>query len=161
MSNTRSTTQTRSMIPFAGLQDFDRPWDEVDVLTLPCAPSDRYQAGFAHSTRCVEDALRLRYEVFNVELEEGLAESIQTGLDRDAYDDRMTHLVLLERETHRIVGTYRMQAGGEAFVSNAVIEGRYALRGCVVNFRTTQQDIEAIADLTVRLGREVLAEWSI
>lgn len=55
----------------------------------------------------------------------------------------------------------RMQAGGEAFVSNAVIEGRYALRGCVVNFRTTRQDVEAIADLTVRLGREVLAEWSI
>jgi glutamate/tyrosine decarboxylase-like PLP-dependent enzyme len=51
----------------------------------------------------------------------------------------------------------RMQAGGEAFVSNAVIDGTYALRGCVTNFRTTTADIDAIADLTVRLGRDVVA----
>jgi glutamate/tyrosine decarboxylase-like PLP-dependent enzyme len=51
----------------------------------------------------------------------------------------------------------RMQSGGEAFVSNAVIDGVYALRGCVTNFRTTQADVEAIAELTVRLGREVAA----
>ena len=52
----------------------------------------------------------------------------------------------------------RMQDGGEAFVSNAIIGDVFALRGCVVNFRTTRADIEAIAELSVRLGREVWAE---
>jgi glutamate/tyrosine decarboxylase-like PLP-dependent enzyme len=49
----------------------------------------------------------------------------------------------------------RMQAEGEAFVSNAVIDGRFVLRACIVNFRTTQTDIEALPGIVVRVGREV------
>jgi aromatic-L-amino-acid decarboxylase len=49
----------------------------------------------------------------------------------------------------------RMQAGGEAYVSNAVVDGVFLLRACVVNFRTTLSDIEALPPLTIRLGREV------
>jgi glutamate/tyrosine decarboxylase-like PLP-dependent enzyme len=45
------------------------------------------------------------------------------------------------------------QRAGEAFVSNAVVEGRYVLRACIVNFHTTQQDVEAIPAIVVRLGR--------
>jgi glutamate/tyrosine decarboxylase-like PLP-dependent enzyme len=52
----------------------------------------------------------------------------------------------------------RLQRGGEAFVSNAVVDGRYALRACIVNFRTTLQDVEALPDIVVRLGREVDAQ---
>jgi glutamate/tyrosine decarboxylase-like PLP-dependent enzyme len=49
----------------------------------------------------------------------------------------------------------RIQAGGEAFVSNAVIHGRYVLRSCVVNFNTRAADMEAVAQVSARLGREV------
>ncbi len=49
----------------------------------------------------------------------------------------------------------RLQRGGEAFVSNAVIEGKYLLRACIVNFRTSQEDIEALPEIAVRLGREL------
>jgi glutamate/tyrosine decarboxylase-like PLP-dependent enzyme len=52
----------------------------------------------------------------------------------------------------------RLQTGGEAFVSNAVIDGRFALRACLVNFRTRREDIEALPSIVVRLGREVHAE---
>jgi glutamate/tyrosine decarboxylase-like PLP-dependent enzyme len=52
----------------------------------------------------------------------------------------------------------RMQNGGEAFVSNAVIGGRYALRACVVNFRTGPADVDALIELVVRLGRAADAE---
>jgi aromatic-L-amino-acid/L-tryptophan decarboxylase len=48
----------------------------------------------------------------------------------------------------------RIQRSGEAFVSNAVIRGRYVLRACVVNFNTTPQDIEALPELVARHGRE-------
>jgi glutamate/tyrosine decarboxylase-like PLP-dependent enzyme len=52
----------------------------------------------------------------------------------------------------------RIQVSGEAFVSNAVVDGRYLLRACIVNFHTREEDVDALADLTVRLGREVRAE---
>jgi len=52
----------------------------------------------------------------------------------------------------------RLQAGGEVFISNAIIDGAYALRACVVNFRTTLADIEALPGIVIRLGRAVDGE---
>jgi aromatic-L-amino-acid/L-tryptophan decarboxylase len=49
----------------------------------------------------------------------------------------------------------RIQNGGEAFVSNAVIRGKFALRACIVNFRTRSEDIEALPPLVARVGAEV------
>ncbi|MBC6988531.1 pyridoxal phosphate-dependent decarboxylase family protein [Hymenobacter sp. BT491] len=49
----------------------------------------------------------------------------------------------------------RLQVGGEAFLSNAVVNDRYCLRGCVVNFRTSKKDIEEIIEIIVREGREL------
>jgi len=52
----------------------------------------------------------------------------------------------------------RIETGGEAFVSNAVIGEKFALRACIVNFRTSLADIEALPELVVRIGREVHQE---
>jgi len=49
----------------------------------------------------------------------------------------------------------RLQREGEAFVSNAVIDGRYVLRACIVNFHTEQADVEALPEIVARLGRTV------
>ena len=49
----------------------------------------------------------------------------------------------------------RLEEGGEAFVSNAVVDDVYLLRACVVNFRTTLEDIEALPEIVVRIGKEV------
>lgn len=46
-----------------------------------------------------------------------------------------------------------IQRSGEAFVSNAVLGGRYVLRACIVNFHTRLADVEAVPELAVRLGR--------
>ncbi|MEX2467260.1 MAG: aminotransferase class V-fold PLP-dependent enzyme [Gemmatimonadota bacterium] len=48
----------------------------------------------------------------------------------------------------------RLERSGRAFVSHAVLDGVHALRMCIVNFRTTLGDVEALADITVELGRE-------
>lgn len=48
-----------------------------------------------------------------------------------------------------------LQAGGEVFLSNAIVDDRYALRACIVNFRTSQKDIEEIIDIVVREGRRL------
>jgi aromatic-L-amino-acid/L-tryptophan decarboxylase len=52
----------------------------------------------------------------------------------------------------------RIQGSGEAFVSNAVVRGRYLLRACIVNFHTAYADVDALPEIVVRLGREVDAE---
>jgi glutamate/tyrosine decarboxylase-like PLP-dependent enzyme len=52
----------------------------------------------------------------------------------------------------------RLQKSGEAFVSNAVVEGNYLLRACIVNFRTTLADVQALAEIVLRFGRAVDAE---
>ncbi len=52
----------------------------------------------------------------------------------------------------------RLQEGGETFVSNAVIGGRYALRACIVNFRTTRADVEALPGIVLTQGRRLDAE---
>jgi putative hemolysin len=57
---------------------------------------------------------RLRFEVFNLELQEGLAASFETGLDSDAFDEVCVHLVVEHRPTATVVGTYRMQTGNHA-----------------------------------------------
>jgi aromatic-L-amino-acid decarboxylase len=49
----------------------------------------------------------------------------------------------------------RLQNSGEAFLSNAVIHGRFALRACIVNFRTELADVEALLPLLVRVGNEL------
>jgi len=46
----------------------------------------------------------------------------------------------------------QLQTGGEAYISNAIVDGKYVLRACVVNFRTTLDDIESLPDIIVRLG---------
>jgi glutamate/tyrosine decarboxylase-like PLP-dependent enzyme len=47
----------------------------------------------------------------------------------------------------------RLQKGGETFVSNAVLGGRYVLRACIVNFNTQSSDVEALPAIVVRAGR--------
>ncbi len=46
-----------------------------------------------------------------------------------------------------------LQLGGEVFLSNAIVKGNYCLRGCIVNFRTSEKDIREIIDIVVRVGR--------
>jgi glutamate/tyrosine decarboxylase-like PLP-dependent enzyme len=54
-----------------------------------------------------------------------------------------------------------VEQSGEAFISNAVVAGKYALRFCIVNFRTSTGDIEAMPQLIARLGRKIHAELAL
>jgi glutamate/tyrosine decarboxylase-like PLP-dependent enzyme len=49
----------------------------------------------------------------------------------------------------------RLQNSGEAYLSNAVIHGKFALRVCIVNFRTSLADIEALLPIVVGMGNEL------
>ncbi|MEP6603064.1 MAG: GNAT family N-acetyltransferase [Spartobacteria bacterium] len=56
----------------------------------------------------------------------------------DAWNERL--LVALQRD-------------GSSYLSNALIHGRFALRGCVMNYRTTLRDMEILLDDLQRVAR--------
>jgi putative hemolysin len=88
--------------------------------SAPCKPSihaevGRYRLRLAETVEDREAACRLRFNVFNIELGEGLRNSYQTGLDTDRFDLHCDHLLVEDKleqsPARRIVGTYRMQSG--------------------------------------------------
>jgi putative hemolysin len=74
----------------------------------------RYRLRLAESAHDREAACRLRFKVFNIELGEGLESSFETGLDIDRFDTVCEHLLVEDKTTRRVVGTYRMQPGETA-----------------------------------------------
>jgi glutamate/tyrosine decarboxylase-like PLP-dependent enzyme len=52
-----------------------------------------------------------------------------------------------------------LQKGGELFISNALINDKYCLRACIVNFRTREKDIEQTIEIIVRVGKQIHATW--
>jgi len=74
----------------------------------------RYRLRLAENVEDRDAACRLRFKVFNLELGEGLESSYQTGLDTDQFDIFCEHLLVEDKLTGRVVGTYRMQSGATA-----------------------------------------------
>ncbi len=62
----------------------------------------------------IEQAQRLRFEVFNLELNKGLKSSYERGLDVDEFDPYCDHLIVRELRTGAVVGTYRLLRGIQA-----------------------------------------------
>lgn len=56
----------------------------------------------------LREALRLRYQVFDVEIKEGGVSFQEEGVDRDRYDDICDHLLIVDTTSHKVVGTYRL-----------------------------------------------------
>ena len=48
-----------------------------------------------------------------------------------------------------------LQRGGRVYLSNALLRGRFALRACLVNFRTRRTDLERLVQEVVREGRRL------
>jgi putative hemolysin len=70
--------------------------------------SGRYAVRFAKNAEDLRAAQRLRFEVFNVELHEGLMDSYKTGLDKDDFDADCHHLLVIDESACQVVGTYRL-----------------------------------------------------
>ena len=64
---------------------------------------------FARTPDETDAALRLRFEVFNLELSEGLDSSYLTGRDEDEFDATCHHLIVTENLTGAVIGTYRLR----------------------------------------------------
>jgi putative hemolysin len=70
-----------------------------------------YGLRLAANERDREAAYRLRFLVFNLELNEGLASAYQTGRDTDEFDPICDHLLVEHIPSREVIGTYRVQTG--------------------------------------------------
>nr|WP_255472017.1 aminotransferase class I/II-fold pyridoxal phosphate-dependent enzyme [Micromonospora sp. MP36] len=62
----------------------------------------------------------------------------------------------LDRLNERIM--LALQQAGNSYLSNATINGRFALRGCVLNYRTTRRDMQILLDDVRRAAEEAIEE---
>jgi putative hemolysin len=75
---------------------------------LPCG---RIILKLAENEEERKSVFKLRYNVFNEELGEGLPESQSTQMDQDIYDDYCDHLMVIADK--KVVGTYRLLWGSK------------------------------------------------
>lgn len=54
-----------------------------------------------------------------------------------------------------------LQSEGEVFISNAIVNKKYCLRACIVNFRTSKKDIHEIIEIIIRVGRRLHLSLSL
>jgi len=85
-----------------------------ESLRILVSPPAHYTTRLARNTDEVRAAQALRYQIFNVELNEGLEQSHLTGLDEDKFDSVCDHLIVEHLPSGQIVGTYRLQTGCNA-----------------------------------------------
>ena len=71
------------------------------------------------------------------------------GTGREDYLDRLNERIMTE-----------IQLDGRVFCSNAVIHERFALRACIVNFRTEAADCDRLLDVAAELGARLHRELS-
>ena len=83
----------------------------IAAAKLLVSTESLYAIRLAGGSADVHAAQALRFEVFNLELGEGLAHSFATGRDADPYDGVCDHLLVEHQPTGDVVGTYRLQTG--------------------------------------------------
>jgi putative hemolysin len=86
-------------------------WQDTSSLACVSGTFGRYRVRLAQDGNDRIAACRLRFNVFNLEMGEGLSSSYSTGLDRDRFDSVCDHLIVEDQEDGHVVGTYRMQSG--------------------------------------------------
>ena len=122
------------------------------------------QAGREGYERMISDDIRLAAELFRVIPQYPELQPLTHSLSITTFRFVPLDLASRSNEAEGYLDALnnellnRIQNSGEAYLSNAVVNGKFALRACIVNFRTTRLDIEALPPLIVRLGRETDAE---
>ena len=113
MNGTTLTTPTR-IVP--GVASIDSR-----VSSTQQVADGRLFVRIARTAEDVEAALKLRFEVFNLELGEGLASAFRTGRECDEFDSHSEHLIIADPFQSLVIGPadyepMRLQKRPRAFV---------------------------------------------
>jgi putative hemolysin len=126
-----------------------------------CFSDNRYVVRLAETMAEIDEVLKLRFEVFNLELNEGFDSSYSTLRDEDQFDSQCNHLMVIEKSSKNIVGTYRLQSfeiarKGDGFFS----ETEFDLS--ILGKSILKQSVElgrACISKTHRNGRVLMLLW--
>ena len=121
----------------------------------------RHLLRFARTAQDLDRVLRLRFEVFNRELGEGLAESWHTRRDFEDLDLVCHHLMVEDRATGELAGTYRLQTGEMAKAALGFYAAReFELEDVPAFVRAQSVELgRACIAKSQRNGRVLLALW--
>ena len=97
---------------------------EIELVWSLNLQQGPYHLRLASSEADRTAAFRLRFLVFNLELNEGLERSHATGQDTDEFDGICDHLIVEHAGTGKIVGTYRLQTCAMASVNGGFYSER-------------------------------------
>jgi putative hemolysin len=86
----------------------------IQHQNAPLTRAGNLEVKLASNLTELDAAMRLRFEVFNLELQEGLISSYDRGYDTDAYDAYCDHLIVKDTTSDEVVGTYRLLRGSQA-----------------------------------------------
>ncbi len=117
----------------------------LDDICTPAliAEQELFLIKFAENKHEIEAAMRLRYDVFNGEQGKGLESAELEKIDCDEFDEHCLQLIIVEKKTSRIVGTYRVHLG---VVAKAEL-GFYSAREYNID------GIDEIVDDVLEVGR--------
>jgi len=128
---------------------FETALRTLDKRVFPAIVEGRYEIRIAANAGEIASALRLRHEVFSVELGGQPASSTGSRLEFDAYDFKCRHLIVIERETGATVGTYRLNT----------IETAGSTRGFYSGNEFTLEDLpQDILKNVIEIGRACIAK---
>jgi len=124
------------------------------------------QVGRDGYRRMIGDDIALAREMYSLAEQDPELEALTNSLSittfryvpaelRDRRDEPEVAAQLNELNTDLLA---RLQAGGRVYLSNAVIDGMFALRACIVNFRTQAEDVRAVIEAAVEGGRMLWRE---
>lgn len=145
------------MLRYQWTPQFSRPFDALPVLvSLQAHGWHAFERRIEHD---LELAAWLHHLVVEHEELEPLAEPelsiacfryVPTDLRGGGADE------YLDKLNERII--YAVQRAGRVYPSNAVVAGRYAIRACLIGYRTEADHVEALVEEVVRYGRRLDGE---
>ena len=119
------------------------------------------QAGRSGCVEMITQDIALAREMFEGVQAEALLEAFTCELSivtfryvpEDLRADADSQTDYLNKLNEELVSA--IQNEGEMFVSNGTIDGKFLLRACIVNFRTTLDDVRAVPEIAVRVGKRI------
>ena len=121
----------------------------IEYLPATEISEGKYLLRYARSRAELETILKLRFDIFNLELGEGLAASYHTERDEDPFDAVCHHMVVLDTSANEAIGTYRMQTWEMA----SSVEKFYST--CVFDLSSLPHEL---LQQSVELGRACVAK---
>jgi aromatic-L-amino-acid/L-tryptophan decarboxylase len=123
------------------------------------------QVGKKGYQQMIADNIRLSKMLFNLAQQHPELEAVSQSLSittlryipEGINPDAANQASMLNELNEQLLNA--LQKGGRTFLSNAVVNEKYCLRSCIVNFRTSDKDISEIIEIVVDEGRKIYQSY--